>query len=117
MPGCFPAGMLCLTTALLCTVPACQSPSASRGGSTGPGISIRQAPTLQFRGANSPNPQQPGDVDCNSPAHWEGDTLYLFNSSGHPWRLAGPDLFHLNKDYRRVDYNDSANGGRWIECT
>ena len=117
MPGCFPAGILCLTTALLCAVPACQSPSASRGGSTGPGISIRQAPTLQFRGANSPNPQQPGDVDCNSPAHWEGDTLYLFNSSGHPWRLAGPDLFHLTQDYRRVVYNDSANGGRWIECT
>jgi hypothetical protein len=43
--------------------------------------------------------------------------MYVFNSSGHPWRLSGTNVFHLNQDYRRVDYSDSANGGRWIECT
>ena len=82
-----------------------------------PGVVVREVEPLRFRGANSPNPREPGDVDCNSPAHWDGDTLYLFNSSGHPWRLAGPDLFHLEQDYRRVEYNDTAPGGRWIECT
>jgi hypothetical protein len=109
--------MFCLIASMLCVIPACQSPPLSRNASAGPGISVREASSLQFRGANSPDPQHPGDVDCNSPAHWNGDTLYVFNSSGHPWRLSGPDVFHLSNDYRRVDYSDSANGGRWIECT
>jgi hypothetical protein len=70
-----------------------------------------------MRGCQSPGPDKPGDVDCNSPAHWAGDTLFLFNSSGHPWRSAGSDLFNLTNDYRRCEYNNQVNGGRWIECT
>jgi hypothetical protein len=72
---------------------------------------------LSFRGANSPAPDQPGDTDCNSPAHWDGETLYLFNSAGHPWRSAGSDLQHLNQSYIRCAYHNEVNGGRWIECT
>jgi hypothetical protein len=26
-------------------------------------------------------------------------------------------LFHLDKDYRRCEYNNQVQGGRWIECT
>lgn len=70
-----------------------------------------------MRGANSKAPDKPGDTDCNSPAHWDGATLYVFNSAGHPWRSAGPDLFHLTNDYRRCEYDNKVNGGRWIECT
>lgn len=80
-------------------------------------VVLRPAPLLQMRGANSPAPGKPGDTDCNSPAHWDGDTLYLFNSAGHPWRTAGPDVFHLTNEYRRCEYDNKANGGRWIECT
>ena len=49
-----------------------------------PGVVVRDAPRLRFRGANSPSPSQPGDTDCNSPLHWDGATLYLFNSAGQP---------------------------------
>lgn len=82
-----------------------------------PSVIVRDAPLLQFRGGNSPAPGQIGDTDCNSPAHWDGDVLYLFNSSGHPWRNAGPDLAHLDREYIRCEYNNKTNGGRWIECT
>jgi hypothetical protein len=82
-----------------------------------PSVLVRDAAPIFFRGADSPAPDKPGDTDCNSPAHWDGDTLYLFNSSGHPWRSAGPDLFNLSRDYRRCEYDNAANGGRWIECT
>ncbi len=82
-----------------------------------PSVTLRGAPLITFRGANSPAPQQPGDTDCNSPAHWDGDTLYVFNSAGHPWRSAGPDLFHLEKSYLRAEYDNKVNGGRWIEST
>jgi hypothetical protein len=82
-----------------------------------PGVVLREAPVLQMRGASSPAPDRPGDTDCNSPLHWQGGRLYLFNSAGHPFRSSGPDLFHLNQDYRRCSYNNETNGGRWIECT
>jgi hypothetical protein len=78
---------------------------------------LRGAPLITFRGANSLDPQHPGDTDCNSPAHWDGDTLYIFNSAGHPWRSAGHDLFHLEESYLRAEYNNKVNGGRWIEST
>lgn len=72
---------------------------------------------LQFRGGNSPAPDRVGDTDCNSPLHWADGTLYLFNSSGHPWRSSGPNLHHLDQSYLRCEYSNTTNGGRWIECT
>jgi len=82
-----------------------------------PTVRIRPASAIQFRGGNSKSPAEPGDTDCNSPAHWDDGVLYLFNSSGHPWRSSGPDLFSVTNDYRRCEYNNTADGGRWIECT
>lgn len=81
-----------------------------------PTATVREAPLIEFRGAGAVA-DRPGETDCNSPLHWDDDTLYLFNSAGHPWRSAGPDLFHLNRDYRRSEYSNQVNGGRWIECT
>jgi hypothetical protein len=95
----------------------CQSSSPTNSSESLPQVSVREAPLLHFRGANSPSPSQPGDTDCNSPAHWDRGTLYVLNSAGHPWRSAGPDLAHLDRDYRRCEYSNQANGGRWIECT
>jgi hypothetical protein len=82
-----------------------------------PSVILRDATPLRFRGANSPDPDHPGDTDCNSPAHWDDGTLYVFNSAGHPWRSGGPDLFHLGQSYVRAEYNNKVNGGRWIEST
>lgn len=82
-----------------------------------PAVVLREAPLIQFRGANSTNANHYADTDCNSPAHWDGDTLYLFNSAGHPWRSAGPNLLDLNQSYLRAEYDNKVNGGRWIEST
>lgn len=82
-----------------------------------PRVKVRAAPPLRFRGANSPSPTQPGDTDCNSPAHWEGNRFYVFSSAGHPWRSSGLNLFHLNKTYQRCVYDNTVSGGRWIEAT
>jgi len=90
---------------------------ASSADAGTPTALVRDAPLVRFRGANSPDPAHPGDTDCNSPAHWDGDTFYVFNSAGHPWRSAGPDLFHLGQSYLRCEYNNQVNGGRWIEST
>jgi hypothetical protein len=106
-----------LLIAVLIGGAACRSSLQTRRETSRPGATLRAAPLIQFRGANSPDPQHPGDTDCNSPLHWDGETLYLFNSAGHPWRSEGPDLFHLDQRYVRTEYNNRANGGRWIECT
>src|SRR6266542_3566495 len=66
-----------------------------------PTVIVRPSPLIFFRGANSTNLNHVGETDCNSPAHWDGNRLYVFNSAGHPWRSGGTDLFHLTNDYRR----------------
>src|SRR5437763_168069 len=90
--------------ALVCLMSACQS-STQRTLPT-PAVVVRPAALLHFRGANSPDPAKPGETDCNSPGHWDGHTLYVFNSAGHPWRSAGPDLFHLDQGYLSCEYNN-----------
>ena len=104
-------------TAALVLILGCQSDRPARERAASPVVRLRDAPLIQFRGAQSAGPDKPGDCDCNNPAHWDGETLYVFNSTGHPWRSSGSDLFHLNQDYRRCEYDNQANGGRWIECT
>lgn len=82
-----------------------------------PKVELRAGTLVRFPGANRSSSDQSGECDCNSPAHWDGDNLYVFNSAGHPWRTAGADLFHLGTNYVRCDYDNKASGGRWIECT
>ena len=62
-----------------------------------PSIAIRDAPPIKFPGGNNPNRQSDFLADSNSPSHWSGSTLYVFNSWEQPWRATGPDAFHLGK--------------------
>ena len=39
----------------------------------------------------APETKMPATADSNSPAHWSGDMLYVFNSWNHPSRSAGRD--------------------------
>lgn len=94
----------------------CSYRHASRPTAGLPRAILGEAPIVRFPGANR-LAAPPGETDCNSPLHWDGATLYLFNSAGHPWRSSGPDLFHLDQSYVRVEYNNQVNGGRWVECT
>jgi len=113
--GLFVLALLFSTSAMWSASETAAIQSRSEGT---PSVVLRDASPVRFRGANSSDPNRPGDTDCNSPAHWDGETLYLFNSAGHPWRSAGPDLFRLGQQsYLRTEYNNKVNGGRWIECT
>ena len=69
-------------------------------------VVLRQAPKLKFR----------APTDSNSPTHWDGETFYVFNSAGHPVRSKGTSQFDIERDVR-CEYDNEANGGRWIECT
>lgn len=85
-------------------------------------VEVRPAERIQFPGVvvQDGDPKLPGDVDCNSAAHWDGDQLYMFYSTGHPFRSNGPNLYHLNRPSIRVTFDNEASwkqGARWIEAT
>jgi hypothetical protein len=87
-----------------------------------PSVVVKQAEPIQTPGVHHPgtDPQAFGEVDCNSPVHWDGDTMYMFFSSQHPYRSTGPDLFHLSRPSQRVTFDNEEGwtmGGRWIEAT
>ena len=71
-------------------------------------------PTAMLRPA--PDLRMPHAVDCNTPSHWDKDLFYVFNSTGHPFRSFGEDLFHLGKP-EKIEFDNRVNGGRWIEAT
>lgn len=73
-----------------------------------------QLPSVRLHAA--PLVQLPHEVDCNSPSHWDRGTLYIFMSTGHPFRSSGKDLRHLGAA-ESVQYDNKVNGGRWIEAT
>jgi hypothetical protein len=89
---------------------------AEQAAGSQPTVIFRPAPVLQFPGVDNPD-YNPHEIDCNSPAHWDGDTLYVFNSFLHPWRTSGPDLFHLGPplQVRMGSVNDRL--WNWIEST
>jgi hypothetical protein len=107
---------LCLASAYLT---GCRSTMAE------PGVVLRDAPPLELPGVPPRgDPTLPGgEFDCNNAVHWDGPTMYVFSSTGHPWRAAGPDLFHLARLSSRVSFdnergwNDAKQGARWIEAT
>lgn len=85
-------------------------------------VLIRDAERVEFPGVvdKGADPLSAGTVDCNSPIHWDGQTMFLFNSAGHPYRSSGPDVFHLSRPATRVSFDNEAEwkmGGRWIEAT
>lgn len=75
-------------------------------GSSAPGVELRKADLIKFTGS----------VDCNSPGHWDGNTLYVFNSAPKVFRSSGAGLLHLGPA-AATRYTNEANGGRWIEAT
>lgn len=82
-----------------------------------PGVRLREAPLIQMPGVKVPERSLDHEVDSNSPLDWDGDTLYLFNNAGHPWRTSGPDIEHLS---HRISADLGAQNNKmnvWIEST
>ena len=57
-----------------------------------PDVLVREASPLVLPGVPPKgDPKLPGgEFDCNNPLHWNGGTVYVFSSTGHPWRASGP---------------------------
>ncbi len=82
-----------------------------------PSVVLRDAPLIQMPGVEVPAQSLLHEADSNNPLHWDGDTLYLFNNYGHPWRTEGPDLVHLSN---RMSVDLGTHNNRfsiWIEST
>lgn len=72
---------------------------------------LRPAPYFSFPGGGLDS------TDCNCPAHWDGNTLFLFNSCDGIRRSNGPDLFHMNNVITVPLDTSMEDGGYWIEST
>lgn len=90
-----------------------------------PTVLVRGAERVEFKGVFVLiKPDEPNSatyaVDCSSPAHWDGDTIYVFYSWGHPYRALGPDIFHLSSTTEQVSFDNESSwqmGDRWCEST
>ncbi len=72
-----------------------------------PRVILTKAPLILMHG-----------VDSNSPVHWDGKTLYLFNSAdGHQYVSSGPDIAHIG--YRTLVHLGDTDDRLyiWIEAT
>ena len=108
------AQLIWLAVFLVIDLAGCKCPCGQNS------VVIKIAPRLQFPGVigKEMDLNATGDIDCSSPAHWDGDSMYMFYSTGHPFRTSGPDLFHLKRPSQRVSFDNEATwkmGGRWIE--
>ncbi|HSV73287.1 MAG TPA: hypothetical protein VLH79_05960 [Chthonomonadales bacterium] len=92
---------------------------ALAGAAAAPACSARVVPAapLRFPGALIHGQGRPGETDCNSPVHWSGDQLYIFNSAGDPYRATGTSILHLEPDPTPCSYDNTVSGARWIEST
>ncbi len=82
-----------------------------------PSVLLTAAPLLQMPGVPIPDQKILHQVDSNSPVHWDGDTMYMFNSWMHPYRVSGPNLAHLG-NRQRVRFNGLEDKlDVWVEAT
>lgn len=82
-----------------------------------PSVVLKPAPLIQMPGVPVPSRKLLHAVDSNSPVDWAGDTMYMFNSYEHPYRLSGTGLEHLgNRQLVRFNGLDD-DLDIWIEST
>jgi len=91
-----------------------EQPASGSNGAL-PSFVLRPAPFVRMPGLKEYRYLHA--IDSNSPLHWDGDTLYLFNSFLHPFRSSGPDIFHQSNQtsVHLGDIDDLLD--MWIEAT
>jgi hypothetical protein len=83
-------------------------------------VVVRDASFIRFPGVSRLDKKNA--IDCNSPAHWDGDTFYLFNSYGQPWRIATTGVLNLTPAVD-IQLNGQSDGRNledlyiWLEST
>jgi hypothetical protein len=88
-----------------------------------PRLELRDAPVLTLPGsepnANENAAEEVRPVDSNSPAHWDGESLYVFTSVAHPRRSEGASLYDLGppRPVRVLGDGDDERPMRWLEAT
>lgn len=76
---------------------------------------LEDAPLIQMPGVDVPERGLHNECDSNSPVHWDGDTVYVFNSYSHAWRSSGPDLMHLRRSARAKLGTFDGQLSMWID--
>ena len=113
----FPNFVLILAAVGLCVAMAAAGPrSNAKPAEAGlPTFVLQPAPFVQMPGVKEYHFLHA--IDSNSPLHWDGDTLYMFNSFLHPFRTSGPDLLHQGNQVRVHLGNIDDLLDMWIEAT
>jgi len=101
---------------LLCIAVAAATVAGPAAEDT-PRFVVREAPLIRMPGVRVPERSLQHEVDSNSPLHWDGGTLYLFNNYLHPWRASGPDLRHLSNGISTALGAANDTMPLWIEAT
>ena len=104
-----PSPLLCILFVLLLACAGCEVTRILVDTSSIRAV-LRAAPYLSF-------PKGMDSTDCNGPAHWDGNTLFLFNSCNGIRRSSGADLFNLNNVVPIALDTNMDSGGYWIEST
>jgi hypothetical protein len=82
-----------------------------------PSVRLHPAAPVRFPGGFWCGSKRVFLADCKSPSHWDGNTLYVFNSEAVVFRSSGPDLFHLSlPEFVRFD-EGLTKLQIWIEST
>ncbi len=113
---CLPPSQLCTWCLVLLGGLSIAVPVLARVATTGEALANRVAVTF----VAAPMVAFPNRTDSNSPAFWDADRFYLFNSwGGQPRRAAGTDLAlaaDTNPDGSSAAYDDDVAAGRWLEA-
>jgi hypothetical protein len=90
---------------------------AAQGNEQTPSVVLKTAPLIQMPGVEVPDLKVFHVVDSNSPVHWDGDTVYMFNSFLHTYRSSGPSITQFgNREPVRFQGVDNTLD-IWIEAT
>lgn len=91
--------------------------SEAKAATKEPSAVLSDAALLTLPGVEVPDRGLHQESDSNSPLHWDGDTLFVFNSYEHSWRSSGPDVFHLGNRIRTSLEGMNDQLPIWIEAT
>jgi len=117
--GMLAVGLLTLTRGAYCQISSPSAHTRENNNEASPAVVLKQAPFIQMPGVLVPERKLLHAVDSNSPVHWDGDRVYMFNSYNHPYRVTGTGIADLG-NVEPVNFEGDGTDNRlfmWIEAT